>query len=172
MGIIITQIRGGMYVLCNVTSVRKPMIPDRLVLHVPGVNYMCKLWSDFTHTLLDQIPYVIPTQKCHINTIYLILNSYGVTDTAHHALRVHLQPGKGVHKFPHFSRHAIRYLNEQFLDLQVGCGVKRNSLPGLLRLILLKFCVWGYLKNMTHECKINTSENINAARFMNDRHLK
>jgi len=72
------------------------------------------------------------------------------------------------HKFPHFSRHAIRYLNEEFLDLQVGCGGTQNSLPGLLCLLLLKFCVWGYLKNMMHECKVNTSENTNAARFMND----
>jgi hypothetical protein len=38
--------------------------------------------------------------------------------------------------------------------LQVGCGGTRKS----LRLILLKFCVWGYLKNMMHVCKVNTSK--------------
>jgi hypothetical protein len=37
-----------------------------------------------------------------------------------------------------------------------GCGGTCNSWPGLLRLILLKFCGWGYLKNMMHECKLNT----------------
>jgi hypothetical protein len=87
----------------------------------------------------------------------LILNGYGVMDIAHNAQHVHLKSGVGVHKFPHFSRHPIQYLNEQFLDLQVGFGT-RNSLRGLLCLILLKFCVWGYLKNMMHECKVNTSK--------------
>ena len=112
------------------------------------------------------MPYIIFNQKFHINS--LILSGYRVTDSSHHALHVHLQAGVHVHIFPHFSRHVIQYPNEQFLDLQVGCGDTQNSLPGLLCLILLKFCVWGYLKNMMHECKVNTTENINAERFTND----
>jgi hypothetical protein len=97
----------------------------------------------------------------------LIFSSYGVTDTAHYAQHVHLKPGTGVHKFPHFSRHAIWYLNEQFLDLQVGCGGMQNSLPGLLHLILLKFCVWGLLEE--HDVWVQSNHKWkNAARFMND----
>ena len=65
----IKQIRGVMCVLCNVTSVRKPLISNRCVLRISAVNYMCKLWSDFTPTLLDQILYVTSTHKCHIDTI-------------------------------------------------------------------------------------------------------
>ena len=164
-GNITKQIRGGMCVLCNVISVRKPLIPNRCVLHNPAVNYMCDLWSDSTPTLLNQILYVTSTHKCHINC--LILSGYGVTDTAHNAQCVHLKSGVGVHKFPHFSRHPIQYLNEQFLDSQAGFGGTRNSMQGLLCLILLQFCVWGYLKNMMHERKVNTSKK-NAARFMND----
>ena len=108
-GNIIKQIRGGMCVLCNVISERKPLIPNRCVLRIPAVNYMCNLWSDFIPTLLGQILYITFTHKCHTNTC-LILNDYGVTDTAHYAQYVHLKSNVGVHKFPHFSRHAIQFL--------------------------------------------------------------
>ena len=39
----VKQISGGIYVLCMVTSVRKSLIPNSCVLHVPAVNYMYKL---------------------------------------------------------------------------------------------------------------------------------
>jgi hypothetical protein len=131
-GNIIKRTMGSM---CHVISVRKALIPNRCVLRIPGMNYMCKLWRDFTPILMDQIPHVTSTHKCHINTV-----SFSMVmelRTLHIMLYLYARYQACVFMKSRISADMQFGTWMKFLDLRVGCGGTPNSLSGLLCLILL-----------------------------------
>jgi hypothetical protein len=56
---------------------------------------------------------------------------------------------------PHFSQHAIEYLNEQFTDRWIGRGGPHNWPLRSPDLTPLDFHVCGYIKNMAYERKVD-----------------
>jgi hypothetical protein len=74
---------------------------------------------------------------------------------------------------PHFCRHMMAYLSEQF-PYQCTChGDLQNWPTRSPDFTLLDFHVWGYMKNMVYECKLNRRQELlhqtfYAERCMND----
>jgi hypothetical protein len=67
----------------------------------------------------------------------------------------------------------MEYLNEQFPYRWIGRGDQQNWPTWSPDLTVLDFHVWGYMKNMVYQCKVNRGDkllrfNFDVERRMND----
>lgn len=60
----------------------------------------------------------------------------------------------------HFSRAVSVYLNEQFPERWIGRGGPQTWPPRSPDLTPLDFCVWGWMKSIVYEKKVNTREEL------------
>jgi hypothetical protein len=61
---------------------------------------------------------------------------------------------------PHFCRNITRYLNEQFPYRWIGHGWKQNWPPGSPDLSPIDYHVWGHMKNVVNESKMDAREEL------------